>query len=356
MNVYAHFKQSEIDGFQYRWRTLLRFGTSWDILGSVVMKNPGSAMPTNITLTDQEKLELQQFDGKNDQWYVFTSDNTMQLIEKLFIAKNKGKTLDGVIQIFNLFNIRNADLEQALLSEKKSLETINNTTDEDIEAMRVSKAPVYLGWGGLGSNPKFIQAAKKIFSFVFEELEQKYLWQEFADNSFYHPQYLMGRGKNRPRAQWLLQAFCENKTDIQCQYTNIAQKLKINHLELISEAKNILSQNEKCQWYEEKRLKFCTCLQATFDKSSLNIRFFYPAFGKNFAIANYTSIQERNIIDIIIQEYGFNGTEGSWIGRKAYLEYGNDIETIVNAIKEELASIAENAIVKGFLPKENGEH
>ena len=55
----------------------------------------------------------------------FTSDNTMQLIEKLFIAKNKGKTLDGVIQIFNLFNIRNADLEQALLSEKESIKQID---------------------------------------------------------------------------------------------------------------------------------------------------------------------------------------------------------------------------------------
>ena len=42
MKVYTHFiKIDENDG--YRWRTLLQFGNSWDCIGSVVMKNPGSS-------------------------------------------------------------------------------------------------------------------------------------------------------------------------------------------------------------------------------------------------------------------------------------------------------------------------
>lgn len=45
MKVFAHCYDSDETGNNYRWRTLLQFGTSWDILGSVVMKNPGSAEP-----------------------------------------------------------------------------------------------------------------------------------------------------------------------------------------------------------------------------------------------------------------------------------------------------------------------
>lgn len=47
MKVFAHYYQSETTGNDYRWRTILQFGTSWDIIGSVVMKNPGSAEPLN---------------------------------------------------------------------------------------------------------------------------------------------------------------------------------------------------------------------------------------------------------------------------------------------------------------------
>ena len=43
MKVYALWHKE--NGYEYRWRTLLQFGTSWDIIGSVYMKNPGSASP-----------------------------------------------------------------------------------------------------------------------------------------------------------------------------------------------------------------------------------------------------------------------------------------------------------------------
>ncbi|GIJ93186.1 hypothetical protein CAPN002_04040 [Capnocytophaga stomatis] len=44
MKVYAHFFEEKGEKeVQYRWRTLLQFGDSWEIIGSVVMKNPGSA-------------------------------------------------------------------------------------------------------------------------------------------------------------------------------------------------------------------------------------------------------------------------------------------------------------------------
>ena len=37
-----------------------------------------------------------------------------------------------------------------------------------------------------------------------------YLNKRFESNSFYHPQYLMGWGKNKPQSQYLLNAFCQN--------------------------------------------------------------------------------------------------------------------------------------------------
>jgi hypothetical protein len=46
MKVFAHYLGNDKnwnlskDGFQYRWRTILQFGNSWDVIGSVVMKNP----------------------------------------------------------------------------------------------------------------------------------------------------------------------------------------------------------------------------------------------------------------------------------------------------------------------------
>ena len=43
MKVFTHYTKlgSTSDGI--RWRTILKFGNSWEIKGSVVMKNPGAA-------------------------------------------------------------------------------------------------------------------------------------------------------------------------------------------------------------------------------------------------------------------------------------------------------------------------
>ena len=93
MKVYAHFIGTDKDGvqyrrskdgFQYRWRTLLQFGNSWDVIGSVVMKNPGSAKPTDGIITEGERKHLAVFDSSELPWYVFTPDNTMRMIEKMF--------------------------------------------------------------------------------------------------------------------------------------------------------------------------------------------------------------------------------------------------------------------------------
>ena len=60
MKVYAHYRGKEKtgDGNSYRWRTLLQFGDSWECIGSVFMKNPGSAKPLYPTTPIQDEVLL----------------------------------------------------------------------------------------------------------------------------------------------------------------------------------------------------------------------------------------------------------------------------------------------------------
>ena len=68
MKVFAHYMGNEKDwnlsedGFQYRWRTLLKFGDSWNVIGSVIMKNPGSAQPLKSEISKAESDALALFD------------------------------------------------------------------------------------------------------------------------------------------------------------------------------------------------------------------------------------------------------------------------------------------------------
>ena len=61
MKVYAHYEK--INGIEYRWRTLLQLGNSWEVCSTVIMKNPGSSHPVNwkddkpIPINDIEILE-----------------------------------------------------------------------------------------------------------------------------------------------------------------------------------------------------------------------------------------------------------------------------------------------------------
>lgn len=214
MKVYAHYhEEDKSNGNAYRWRTLLQFGDSWSVIGSVVMKNPGSATPIDKDnpISDNNILShLHEFDKENE-WYLFRPDNTMQNIERLFrcyqIENGGSNALNGIIQIFNLINVRDPNLNNALKKNANAKYDYANTVDEDIELL---VAPVYLGWGSLGFEETFRQNAQKIFDATKNTLNGKYLHPNFLDNKFYHPQYLMGRGKNKPNSQFLLNSFCQN--------------------------------------------------------------------------------------------------------------------------------------------------
>lgn len=131
MKVYAHYLigksdenpfciQTSLDDNCYRWGTILQFGNYWELLGTVVMKNPGSASPKTPTVSI-DIPELKQIDS-NDDWYEFTPDNTMYCIEKLFFyyTQSHHQPLKGIVQIFNLMNLRTPDIQESFEKAKKS--------------------------------------------------------------------------------------------------------------------------------------------------------------------------------------------------------------------------------------------
>lgn len=209
MRVFAHYYSDEVTGIEYRWRTLLQLGDSWDVCGTVVMKNPGSSKPT-CPIGDSELLSnLRRFDSANNYtgygWYHFSVDNTMGLVRKLIeaylVAHNK--PAEGVIQIFNLFNIRDVDLNKGLEKIKASQgESILMTTDDDINNL---VPPIYLGWGNLKNNKLFKGYAEKFFEKVKQDTS--YLDKDYNKNPFYHPQYLLLYGNKREKCKEVYSKF-----------------------------------------------------------------------------------------------------------------------------------------------------
>lgn len=346
MKVYAHFIGTSKDGvqclrskdgFQYRWRTILQLGNSWDVIGSVVMKNPGSAKPTDGIITESERKHLAAFDSSDLPWYVFTSDNTMRMIEKMFTYSNgNGKPLNGVIQIFNLFNIRDADLNKALDKSQTSVEPVFSTIDDDLRNIKEHASPIYIGWGGLGSQKAFRVSAKRYFDFIRNEMGQHYLFEKFSENRFYHPQYLMGRGKNRFNSQWLLKAFSLNTTEFCSDGMDYIHPVKFETESVLNTLKQTATEYK---WYENKRCMFYPGLQVTFDKRTINIRFVERAENGTFNPLDYQDAPHQKTTKILLEEFGYCGPEKAWIGRKEYNEFGTHPEAIVNGIITELEEI-----------------
>lgn len=339
MKVYAHYlKDGDVE---YRWKTLLQFGKNWDIIGSVVMKNPGSAAPKAEVIEEKTLFELNKFDAQQ-KWYEFTIDNTMQCVENLFREyqkyHNDNFELNGVVQIFNLFNIREADLDKALkIAQNVGGEVFYQTTNDDLASL---KAPVYLGWGGLGSDERFFNQAKKYFEQV-ELLDQGYLHNSFEDNIFYHPQYLIGRGKNKPKSVYLKSCFFQNTTQpegIEHINFNVKFDKEIVFNRVVEE---IGQANEKHET-NEKTVRFLfpdnKDLQLTITKSEkgyVGIRHTNFEGAKKYGKDIYPN--EKKMIGIL-EEYEYPHSD-VWLGTKNFNAYGFSDEEIVKSIIEEIKEL-----------------
>lgn len=193
MKVYAEF--FEEGNLSYRKNTLLQFGESWKLIGNVVLANPGSAKP--IEKIGAESLDsIAQFytsyrEGlpfKSANWHEFSPDATIRQIEKIFSGwyLGRNKELNGVIQLFNTFNVINTNLWEAV--NQSELSSIHMYS---LDCYRYfHNAATYFGFTKTILDHKVLsQVARGIFESATEQVKKPYQ-PNFWENKFYHPGFI----------------------------------------------------------------------------------------------------------------------------------------------------------------------
>lgn len=189
MKVFAEFISEK--GIQYRRNTLLQFGNSWDLIGSAVLKNPGSAKPNGQVSREIFEDINRFFDNQSlihKNWFNFKDDPTMGFIEKLFNGYylNRESQLAGVIQLFNLYYVRDQNIVNARSKLDKGNSHYQYIDSKEIIPMFKNR-PVFLGWfKEYKVNQEIWNNANKLFDYVVNS-EFNYLNPKMDDNNFYHP-------------------------------------------------------------------------------------------------------------------------------------------------------------------------
>jgi hypothetical protein len=339
MKVYAHYEC--LDNIEYRWRTLLQFGSSWSVLGSVVMKNPGSAHPINQIKESFCIKELGKFDSM-EGWYEFKPDSTMHCIERLFreYCRQQSIVFEGIVQVFNLMNVRDPNLANAMEKVKTANRAHLFSTEDDIIHLA---SPIYIGWGQLGQNPLFKDNAVKIYNASFKKEGSAYLDDVFQKNLFYHPQYLMGRGKNSPKSIYLLNAFCQNTKNPKCDfqalpnYTFSAQYVFKTAVELLEHSFKVIEKRNNV-WRFVLDGNYSISVTRT-SNGYIGIRHVSKSLDERI---------DDDVLDLL-DKFGFSKSN-NWLGTKYFKEYGYD-DSIVSTIVEECYEIRKELIV--LLSKRN---
>lgn len=192
MNVFAEYLTE--NDLNYRKRTLLQFGDSWELIGSAVLKNPGSACPIG-RLSEQEVDQVKHFirtgDFISDHWYSFQSDQTMRVLAKIFNGGFTGNSiqLNGVIQLYNLIDLQEPDI--LLIRSKISNNPSNHLFPVVVDIIKsFQDRPVYFGWFDLWKIvPETEMLAKALFHHI-ENSPYRYFDSDFESSKFYHPLYV----------------------------------------------------------------------------------------------------------------------------------------------------------------------
>lgn len=357
MKVYTHYFSvpgSKTDGF--RWRTILQFGNSWEIIGSVVMKNPGGAdfKDENPITTPDILNKLKTFDDGtlNGDWFEFRSDSTMNCIAKLFAEyqnTNFGKPLNGVVQIFNLFYIRETDLSRAIEKASK----VGNCKGLFKDKLAMAEydiahlvPPIYLGFAALAWHKTYGVIAEMFFH-AAKEKGMDYLSDDFHQNAFVHPQYMMLFGRNRAKCINARCQFLQNTQQpiIPAEYLHTINNeygVKLNNA-LIVEQLSAKLLDMGYRYSEEKNHRFilgCALELTLMSKNGeIGIRHYLPK------PPNYLKAKQSNEYEMrsSLEELGFdtqkNEKNCAWLGRKSFLLYGNDERSVISAVVQELVTI-----------------
>lgn len=339
MKVYTHYSKIT-DTEAFRWRTLLQFGTSWDIIGTAVMMNPGSAAPID-TVTDKETLKmLCEFDDgdTNELWYEFDSDKTMGWVRDLFSEyqeANHHAPLNGVIQIFNLFYIREPKFESAMLKTMQF--GSKDLADYDVAHL---VAPIYLGFSTLSRHKIYGPIAKRFFDAARDKGMRCY-YDDFLRNKFYHPRRLMTFLKNKQEGIFARQQFIQNTTEPDMDiiaYKSDTQKLAEHIWQILEDKKYAVldSKNHRYRISEQLELTVSTS-QSGF------IGFRHIGKNHNYLLVSYPNeMQLRNIL----MNYDYQTDRcklNVWLGTKKLTEYplfSGDVKSAAKEIVAEIERIA----------------
>ena len=208
MKAFAEYFQVNTET-SYRRKTILQLGEGVDLIGSAVLINPGSATPIEgkvdtkvIKAFFRKNHETQPVDISS--WREFNIDPTMHQLSKIFTGEylQKGKELNGIIQLFNCFYYKTPNLEKALK---------NFDIDSDFnfnESAYFLDKPVYFGWGNKGKKGELKSIAQKIFT-EYDISNTPIYDREFGKNSFYHPGYINRSYKRNEKTIKILRAFSE---------------------------------------------------------------------------------------------------------------------------------------------------
>lgn len=351
MKVYTHYyKLADNEGL--RWRTLLQFGSSFDIIGSVVMMNPGSSKPIDSKIIDNKRVlfNLSKFDETNDAWYEFTVDRTMGYVAVLFASYyglDSVSQLDGVIQVFNLFYIMDPDLSSAMRKLTMAGLPSNFQTPNDLLIYDINHLvyPVYLGFGALAFNPAFRESAKQYFDAVINSgFSAAYLDKDYSKNKFYHPRYLLGYGRNNKNSLLIRGRFKQTPMSDEQIANGVpvpkGKMSKVDQIEIIQDLK-LGFQNEGLSVFQFNpkdiktiRFELPANLQLTVTATGsgyMAVR--HKSIPKGFDYSTDSYCDKEWLEDLLINIFGFDGGTKAWIGTKSLDDIGS-AENIFHFIKK----------------------
>lgn len=206
MRCFARWEKKVNSEIFFRDQTVLQFGESWELLASLILLNPGSALPLNETdQTEYLRSKSLPFfvePTAGEAYFQFKIDRLMNDVIKLFAGEYSG----GTIKLYNLFNLKNQHSDKAL--DQLSMNQTHPRMFANERDVKFFDAPVIIASGGNAKNnpilkhelTQYISLAKvknlykiahedkKLFSIVKAEPDE----HGFIDS--YHPSYTFKYG------------------------------------------------------------------------------------------------------------------------------------------------------------------
>ena len=348
MKVFARWIKATLanhneEEYHFRKDTILQFGNSWDIIGAAILINPGSALPTNESIDCETISRLQKISDicdKKDEWRAFDADSTMRFLEKIFSGWYIGKCsqLNGVILLYNLFNIQCQDLKKALELRNNSRfkESDMYTAPEEITALNV---PIYLGWGSTGKSTSLSVIAKSLFKQVYDRVNY-YTGDDFNKALFYHPLYI-NTSYSKAITQRLLRRFLKAEDETR-------PLLQVNQT-IGCEINNLLAQQEQITVVEKTQSKLTLSLcdgkmsvGIVTQKSKQYIYWRHAKYDSKRTYKDFISDYEFTPeIRDILESYGYDVRLVSTLGEKRLNRFAAaEIEEFVDIISDELREVA----------------